>query len=82
MNLLKKIRLWFINDWKVIKVLQGQWHLDGADIPSYYTVYEIHYSSARNKYKLKGSGFRYKEHPMYTLAIKYLNEYESDTKVQ
>lgn len=70
---------WFKNDWKVIEVLHGKWYMNGDNLPAYYTVYEILFSPSKEKYKLKCSGYRHKEHPMYSLAIKKLNEYESNT---
>lgn len=76
MNRLKQIWSWFFPKWKVIEVLQGDWTERNTTVE--IAVYEILYSSSRKKYKLKLSGFWPKKHPMYSVAIKKLNEYESN----
>lgn len=82
MNLLKKIKLWLTNDWKIIETMVSRWQMGQGSLYKDFgevVSYTILYSKSRNKYKLKCSGHKPKFHPLYSQAIKRLLEYESDT---
>jgi ribonuclease BN (tRNA processing enzyme) len=63
----------FENDWSVIEVKRGTWDITGRDYNE-YSVYEILYSSSKNEYKLKLSGYKPKENSTYIEAVERLNE--------
>ena len=79
MGVFNKIQLWFINDWKVVWILRGCWVHPITTFYYAYVLYEIKWSSTRNKYKLKMSGFKPKEHPHYLKAISKLDELNTTT---
>jgi len=82
MNLLKTVKLWFTNDWKIVEVINGRWEFGQGSFMTDFTElvsYTFYYSKRLNKYKLEISGHKPEFHPIYSTAIKRLNEYESNT---
>lgn len=78
MNIFKHIYYYLFPNWKVIKALRGEW-TDGPNTVTWsICVFEIKYSKRLNKYKLVLSGNSPKKHPMYDIAIKYLNTFENE----
>lgn len=68
-------------NWKTVKVSQGTWNpvrpnnIDTQKV----SIYEFQYSDRLNKYRLKISGFKPKEHYGYIQAVSELRVLQNET---
>ena len=66
-----------INDWQPVwtyTLVSSVYHYESMTFQDKARVYEIFYSESRRKYKLKLSGYKPKEHEVYSTAVLKLNE--------
>lgn len=71
----------FLPNWQVRKVIQGKWEIshyyeDGKYRATTTEVctFEILYSSTRNQWKLRVSGYQPKKHKNYAKSVERLNQ--------
>ncbi len=71
------------SDWEVVIAKQGVWYYNKNSVnnpPDNYCLFEILYSESLNKYRLKCTGYKPKQHDYYPKAIENTRVLNRDNK--
>lgn len=76
MNIFKKLYGDFLNDWRSVEELRGEWTINYTDIGGSLTKwcrFTVQYSDYFGKYRVIGHGHNWQYHPLYEhLSNKYI----------